>query len=97
VKCFAGNDHGGLLAAQNDFVSAHLKILIAGNCVLCCFNCHFTTQINKMSKIFEFLSVLYVILLIFFVNSLLKQQSTQLPAMKALISDIDRKNPGSKN
>jgi hypothetical protein len=33
-----------------------------------------------------FLSVLYVILLIFFVKSLLKQQSTQLPAIKAVIS-----------
>jgi hypothetical protein len=39
-----------------------------------------------MTKIFAFLSVLYVILLIFLVNSLLKQQSTQLPAMKAVIS-----------
>jgi hypothetical protein len=29
---------------------------------------------------------LYVILLVFFVNLLLKQQSTQLPAMKAVIS-----------
>jgi hypothetical protein len=29
---------------------------------------------------------LFVILLIFFVNSLLKQQSTQLPAMKAVIT-----------
>jgi hypothetical protein len=38
-----------------------------------------------MSKKFAFLSGLYVILLIFFVNSLSKQQSTQLPAMKAVI------------
>jgi L-cysteine desulfidase len=50
VKCFAGNDHGGLLAAQNDFVSAHLKILIAGNCVLCCFNYQFTNKINKITN-----------------------------------------------
>jgi hypothetical protein len=41
---------------------------------------------THFDKIFAFLSVLYVILLIFFVNSLLKQQSTQLPAMKAVIS-----------
>jgi hypothetical protein len=39
-----------------------------------------------MTKILAFLSVLYVILLIFFVNSLFKQQSTQFPAMKAVIS-----------
>jgi hypothetical protein len=39
-----------------------------------------------MSKIIAFLSVLRVILLIFCVNLLLKQQSTQLPAMKAVIS-----------
>jgi hypothetical protein len=40
-----------------------------------------------MTKIFAVLSVLYVILLIYFANSLLKQQSTQLPAMGAVISD----------
>jgi hypothetical protein len=39
-----------------------------------------------MTKIFAFLSVSYVILLIFVVNLLLKQQSTQLQAMKAVIS-----------
>jgi hypothetical protein len=39
-----------------------------------------------MTKLFAFLSVLYVILLILFVNLLLKQQSTQLSAMKAVIS-----------
>jgi hypothetical protein len=33
--------------------------------VLCCFNSEFTKKINKMTKIFAFLSVLYVILLIF--------------------------------
>jgi hypothetical protein len=61
--------------------------------VFCCFNSEFTRKINKITnktnkitKLFVFLSVLYVILLIFFVNSLLKQQSTQLPAMKAVIS-----------
>jgi hypothetical protein len=41
---------------------------------------------NKITKIFVLLSVLYVILLILFVDSLLKQQITQLPAMKAVIS-----------
>jgi hypothetical protein len=63
--------------------SFHVKALgfIAGNCVLCYFNSEFTNKINKMTKIFAFLSVLYVVLLIFFVNSLLKQRSTQLPAM----------------
>jgi hypothetical protein len=39
-----------------------------------------------MTKKFVFLSVLYVILLFLFVNSLLKKQSTQLPAMKTVIS-----------
>jgi hypothetical protein len=41
---------------------------------------------NKITKKFVFLSDLYVILFIFFVNALLKQQSTLLPAMKAVIS-----------
>jgi hypothetical protein len=63
-----------------------VKSLIAGNCVLCCLNSEFTNKINKITKIFVFLLVLYVILLILFVNSLLKQQSTQLPAMKPVIS-----------
>jgi hypothetical protein len=70
-----------------------MTAFIAGNCVLCCFNSEFTNKINKITdktntitKIFVFLSVLYVILLIFFVNSLLKQQGTQLPAMKTVIS-----------
>jgi hypothetical protein len=48
----------------------------------CCLS-EFTNKINKMTKIFAFLSVLNVIL---FVNSLVKQQSTQLPAFKAVIS-----------
>jgi hypothetical protein len=54
--------------------------------VLFCFNSKFTNKINKITKIFVFLSDLNVILLIFFVNSLLKQQNTQLPAIKAVIS-----------
>jgi hypothetical protein len=61
--------------------------------MLCCFNSDFTNKINKITNkpnkinfFFAFLSVLYVILMIFFVNSLLKQQSTQLPVMKAVIS-----------
>jgi hypothetical protein len=61
--------------------------------VLCCFNSEFTKKINKITyktdkytNIFVILLVLFVILLIFFVNSLFKQQSTQLPAMKAVIS-----------
>jgi hypothetical protein len=44
------------------------------------------TKRIKIADIFEILLVLFVILLILFVNSLLKQQSTQLPAMKAVIS-----------
>jgi hydrogenase maturation factor len=67
--------------------------LTSGNCVFFCFDSEFTNKINKitnktnkMTKIFAFLSVLYVILLIFFVNLLLKNQSTQLPAMKTVIS-----------
>jgi hypothetical protein len=39
-----------------------------------------------LTKIFAFLSVLYVVLLILFVNSLLKQQNTQLSSMKVVIS-----------
>jgi hypothetical protein len=42
-------------------------------------------QTDKNVNIFVILLVLFVILLIFFVNSLLKQQSTQLPAIKAVI------------
>jgi hypothetical protein len=56
--------------------------------VFCCFNSEFTKKFNKitnktykMTKIFAFLSNLYVILLNFFVNFLLKQQSTQLPTV----------------
>jgi hypothetical protein len=74
-------------------LSCEISAFIAGNCVLCCLNSEFKKKINKitnktnqMTKIFAFLSVLYVILLIFFVNSLLKQESTELPAMKAVIS-----------
>jgi hypothetical protein len=70
-----------------------MTAFIAGNCVLCCLNSEFTNKINKITdktntitKIYVFLSVLYVILLIVFVNSLLKQQGTQLPAMKTVIS-----------
>jgi hypothetical protein len=66
---------------------------IAGNCVLCCFNSEFTNKIikityktDKNTNIFVILLVLFVVLLILFVNSLLKQQSTQLPAMTAVIS-----------
>jgi hypothetical protein len=66
--------------------SCEITALIADNCVLCCFSSNFTNKTNKMTKKKSFLSVLYVILLINFVISLLKQQSTQLPAMKAVIS-----------
>jgi hypothetical protein len=73
--------------------SCEITAFIAGYCVFCGFNKEFTNKINKITnktnkitKIVVFLSVLYAILLIFFVNSLLKQQSTQLPAMKAGIS-----------
>jgi hypothetical protein len=61
--------------------------------VICCFNSEFTKKINKITyktdkntNIFVILLVLFVIFLIFLVNSLLKQQSTQLPVMKAGIS-----------
>jgi hypothetical protein len=61
--------------------------------VLCCFNSEFTKKINnitnktdKNANIFVILLVLFEILLILFVNLLLKQQNTQLPAMKAVIS-----------
>jgi hypothetical protein len=61
--------------------------------VLCCFNSEFTKKINKITyktdkntNSFVILLFLFVILLILFVNSLLKQQITQLPAMKAVIS-----------
>jgi hypothetical protein len=45
-----------------------------------------TYKTDKNANIFVFLLVLFVILLILFVNLLLKQQSTLLPAMKAVIS-----------
>jgi predicted neutral ceramidase superfamily lipid hydrolase len=45
-----------------------------------------TYKTDKNAIIFVILLVLFVILLILFVNSLLKQQSTQLPAMKIVIS-----------
>jgi hypothetical protein len=74
-------------------VGFEITAFIAGNCVFCCFNSEFTKKIikitnitDKNANIFVILSVLYVISLILFVNSLLKQQSTQLPAMKAVIS-----------
>jgi sensor histidine kinase regulating citrate/malate metabolism len=41
---------------------------------------------HKNANIFVILLVLFVVLLIWFMNSRLKQQSTQLPAMKAVIS-----------
>jgi hypothetical protein len=64
---------------------------ITGNCMLCCFNSEFTNKYNKITnktnkKPTIFLSVLCVILLIFFVNYLLKQHSTQLSAIKSVIS-----------
>jgi hypothetical protein len=45
-----------------------------------------TYKTDKNTNIFVILLVSFVILLILFVNSLLKQQSTQLPAMKPVIS-----------
>jgi hypothetical protein len=81
--------------------SCEITAFIAGNCVLCCFNSEFTNKIKKITyktdkntNIFVILLVLFVILMILFVisllihccNSLLKQQSTQLPAMKVVIS-----------
>jgi hypothetical protein len=65
--------------------SCEITAFIAGNCVVCCFNSEVTKKIKKITyktdknaNIFVILLVLFVILLIFFVNSLLKQQSTQL-------------------
>jgi hypothetical protein len=49
-------------------------------------NSKITNITDKNANIFVILSVWYVISLILFVNSLLKKQSTQLPAMKAVIS-----------
>jgi hypothetical protein len=45
-----------------------------------------TYKTDKNANIFVILMNLFVILSILFVNSLLKQQSKQLPAMKAVIS-----------
>jgi hypothetical protein len=60
--------------------------------VLCGFKSELTKEINKITyktdkntNIFVILLVLFVILFILFVNSLFKQQITQLPAMKAVI------------
>jgi hypothetical protein len=44
-----------------------------------------TYKTHKNTNIFVILLVLFVILLILLVNLLLKQQGTQLPAMKAVI------------
>jgi hypothetical protein len=44
------------------------------------------TQINKIAYKTDKNRNIFVILLILFVNSMLKQQSTQLPAIKAMIS-----------
>jgi hypothetical protein len=66
--------------------SCEITAFLAGNCVLCCFhsfNSEFTKKINKIrdkityktdknTNIFVISLVLFVILLIFFVNSLLK-------------------------
>jgi hypothetical protein len=61
------------------------KSLLSKLATVCSVDLTMYSQITT----FVFLSVLYVILLIFFVNSLLKQQSTQLPAMKAVISQVN--------
>jgi hypothetical protein len=67
--------------------------------VLCCINSELPNKINKTTNkinkityktdknanIFVILLILFVVLLILFVNSLLKPQTTQLPAMKAVI------------
>jgi hypothetical protein len=45
-----------------------------------------TCKTDKNANILVILLVLFVILLILFVNLLLKQQSSQLPAIKAVIS-----------
>jgi hypothetical protein len=55
---------------------------IAGNCVLSGFSSESTKKINKISYKTVKNANVFVILLILFVNSLFKQQSTQLPAMK---------------
>jgi hypothetical protein len=73
-------------------ITLSFKIIgfIAGNCVLYYFNSEFTIIINKIiskanknAKMFVMLLVLFVILFILILNSL---QSTQLPAMKPVIS-----------
>jgi hypothetical protein len=73
------------IATQLKF-SCEITVFIAGNC-------DFTKKINiityktdKNANIFVILLGLFVFLMILFVNSLLKQPSTQLPAMKAVIS-----------
>jgi DMSO/TMAO reductase YedYZ heme-binding membrane subunit len=45
-----------------------------------------TYKTVKNTNIFAILSALFVSLLILFMNSSLKQQNTQLPAMQAVIS-----------
>jgi hypothetical protein len=56
--------------------SCEFTAVIAGNCMLCCFNSKFTNKINtitkktnKITKILVFLSVLYVFLLIFYYDN----------------------------
>jgi hypothetical protein len=67
--------------------NVHVKAtaFIAGNCVLCCFNSGFTQKINKTTYKSDKNVNIFVVLLVLFVNSLLKQQSIQLSAMKAVI------------
>jgi hypothetical protein len=73
-----------------DKFSREITDFIAVNCVLCCFNSEFTKTIIKITyktdKNANIFVILLVVFVIFFVKSLLKQQSTQLPAMKAVIS-----------
>jgi hypothetical protein len=63
-------------------ISCEISAYIAGNCVLCWFNSEFTYKINKITyktdkntNIFVNLLVLFAILLILFVNSLLKNRA----------------------
>jgi hypothetical protein len=81
------------LKKLNVIENYEISAFIVGNYVLCCCNSDVTKKINKITykmdknaNNFVILLVLFVILLILFVNSLLKQESTELPAMKAVVS-----------
>jgi hypothetical protein len=67
----------------SEWESEHTKLVVRSQ--FDCTTISDTYKTDKNANIFVILLVLFVILLIFFLNSLLKQQKTLLPAIKAVI------------